>query len=247
MFSSQYSIYYILTIILQVICAIHCIKKGTQQKWIWLIIFIPVAGSLIYLFSEVFTSRDLRQVQSGVGAVLNPHGTLKKLEEQLAFADTFQNRIMLADAELAAGHTQKAIERYESSLEGNFAENEHVLLQLCLAYGATQQWEKVVTVGQKLYKTPQFLRSNAHIAYAQALAHCGRADQAEVEFRKMGGRYANFEARYQYGVFLQQQNRLAEAKQLWQQLAEEDKHLSGTQKRDNRAWTQLAKAALQNI
>ncbi|TAD84981.1 MAG: hypothetical protein EAY75_12100 [Bacteroidetes bacterium] len=247
MLNSEYSIFYIITIALQVVCAIHCVKKGTQQKWIWLIVFLPVAGSLVYLFSEVFTRRDLQHVQLGVGAVLNPSGTIKKLEERLAFADTFQNRMLLADAELAAGHTKKAIARYESSLAGNFSENEHVLLQLCLAYSATEQWEKAVHVGRKVYKTPQFLRSKVHIAFAQALAQYGQLDEAEVEFRKMGGRYANFEARYQYGIFLAQQNRLAEAKQLWQQLTEEDKHLSGTQKRENRAWTQMAKTALQKI
>lgn len=95
--------FYFITIALQAICVLHCVRRGTQQKWIWLIIFLPVIGSLVYIFTEMFSGRDVQKVQSGVGAVFNPSGPIRKLEENLRFSDTFANRTALADAYLAGG------------------------------------------------------------------------------------------------------------------------------------------------
>src|SRR4051794_34999718 len=100
-------------ILMQAICVIHCIRKGNSNNWIWLIIFLPVAGAIAYILSEVVTRSRVEQVQAGVTTVLNPSGKIKKLEQQLKFSDTFNNRVQLADAYLANGHTEKAIALYE--------------------------------------------------------------------------------------------------------------------------------------
>jgi len=131
-FTNNY--FYLITIGLQAICVIHCLRKGRTTNWIWLIVFLPVIGSLIYIFTEIFTSRDIQNVQSGIGSVFNPGASLRRLEENLRFTDTFANRVALADAYLSTGNTDRAIELYESSLTGNFEENEHVLSQLIIAY-----------------------------------------------------------------------------------------------------------------
>ncbi|MCU0334285.1 MAG: hypothetical protein MUF62_04445 [Chitinophagaceae bacterium] len=244
MYFGNYGWMYALTIGLQGFCAWHSFKRGTQQKWIWIIVFLPLVGSVVYLFSEVFSRGDVQQVQAGVSAIINPSGHIKKLQERLRFADTFQNRILLADAYFNAGMLAEAVEIYEYSLQGNFAENEHVLTQLCMAYTSQGQYSKAVEAGRRVAATPQFARSRAHIAYAQALAGNGQAAAAEAEFKKMAGKYANFEARYQYGQFLLQQQRPAEALHIWRQLVEEGAHLSSIEKREAKAWVNAARQAL---
>lgn len=129
-----FSNYYYIVIILQAICVIHCLRKGRQQNWIWLLVFLPLVGCLIYIFTEIFTRREMQNMQLGVSTILNPGGSVRRLEENLRFSDTFANRIALADAYLATGNTDRAIGLYESSLTGNFTENEHVLNQLTIAY-----------------------------------------------------------------------------------------------------------------
>jgi len=67
-FSSPY--FYYVTIGLQAFCAVHCIRKGNQQKWIWIIVFLPLLGGLIYIFSEVLPHRgSLPSVKVDVGAL----------------------------------------------------------------------------------------------------------------------------------------------------------------------------------
>lgn len=241
------STFYIITIILQAICVIHCMRKGNQQKWIWIIVFLPMIGSIIYFFSEIFTGREMRTVQSGVGEMFNPSGSIRKLEDNLRFSDTFNNRIVLADAYLKAGQPAKAASLYESSLTGAFTENEYAISQLILAYYAEKRYADIVAIAPKIYKQPQFPRSKAHILYAMSLANTGRDDMAEQEFLGMKGRFSNFEARYYYALFLQKNNRYEEARKLLRDIVEEIPQLSSVERRYNQQWIGLSKDLLKKI
>jgi hypothetical protein len=153
---------------LQAICAFHAYRNGKLDKWIWLIVFLPVIGCLIYLYKEVLSNRRINTPKINVGAVFNPGGKLKKLEDDVRFTDTFANRIRLADAYLDAGFTDKAVEIYTASLTGAFAGNEHVMAKLIIAYYKQERYAEILPIAKKLYKLPQFPRSQAHLTYALA-------------------------------------------------------------------------------
>jgi hypothetical protein len=233
--------FYGATIVLQGICALHCIRRGTQNKWIWIIILLPLIGSIAYIFTEMFNRHEIRSVQTGVTALFNPTGTLKKMEEDLRFSDTFNNRVVLADAYLRIGQIEKAIELYERSLAGNFAENEYVLTQLLHAKAEVKKYDEVVALGQKLYRLPQFPRSRGHVKYAIALGKIGQPENAEAEFKQMRARFSNFEARYSYGVFLREEGLRAEAGGIFKEIIEEYPQLSAIERRYNREWFQRAR------
>jgi len=239
--------FYIITIILQGICVFHCIRKGNQQNWLWLIIFLPLIGCVIYIFSEILTRNQLRSVSSGVSEIIRPSGSVRKLEENLRFSDTFNNRIALADAYLANGQNRPAIELYESSLTGAFAENEHGIAQLVLAYYREKDYEQVLKLIKKIRHLPQFPGSKTHVLYAISLGYAGQNSLAEEEFLKQKGRFSNFEARYYYSLFLQQNNRSGEARQLLSDMIAEVPQLSSVERRHHREWIGLAKEALKKI
>ena len=239
--------FYYVTIGLQAICAIHCMRKGNINKWLWLIIFLPVVGSLIYIFTEMFTGNELQKVQSGVGAVFNPSGKIKKLEENLRFTDTFANKVALADAYLEAKQTQRAIALYESCLSGNFTTHEYVNMQLINAYADVKQYDNIIAVAKQIYTLPQFMRSRAHMLYAIALSYTGHPEKAEKEFKLLKGRFSNYESRYRYGNFLTRMNRHDEAKKIFEEMLHETSHLNPHEKRDNRMWLDSAREELKKI
>ena len=239
--------FYVITIALQAICVIHCIKKGNQGNWIWLIVFLPLIGCVIYFFSEILTNREMRSMKSVAGEILNPSGSIKKLETNLKFSDTFKNRITLADAYLAAGETDKAIPLYENSLAGAFAENEHAISQLILAYYRAERYSEVLSIAPKIYRQPQFPRSKAHIRYAMSLAYTGENEKAEKEFLGLKGKYSNFEARYYYAIFLQRNLRTPEARQVLSEIIEEIPQLSNVEKRYNREVITLSKDMIRKL
>lgn len=244
-FGNSY-LYYI-PIALQAICVIHCMRKGNQNKWIWIIVFVPVVGALIYIFSEMVSGRQLNDVTSGVSSVFNPGGNIRKLEEQLRFTDTFNNRVALADAYLAAGHTNEAIALYEQSMTGVFTENEHLLKQLIIAYANVGRFADMLPLAQKMYRSPQFAKSKTHILYAIALEQTGNLEQAEKEFKIMNGRFAYFEARYQYALFLLRAGREQEAKQVLEAMINEGGHLSARERRANQLWINNAKDEVRKL
>jgi len=244
MFHSHSYFYYII-IGLDVICILHSIRNGTQNKWMLLIVFAPVIGALVYLFAEVFTRRNRSNLQEGIsGILLTNNARIRRLEENLKFTDTFNNRILLADAYLAAGHTDSAIELYESSLTGAFDENEHVLKQLIIAYFSKGDYARVQPLAKKIYNKPQFARSKAHVYYAISLEKTGNIEQAEQEFKKMKGRFGHFEARLQYGLFLKRTGREQEARQVFLDMVDEAPHLSSRERRDSRTWIGQARSEL---
>ena len=195
---------------------------------------------------EIFNRNSMQQVQSGMGNIIYPAGKIKKLEKQLEFSDTFNNRIMLADAYLSAGNTDKAIQIYETSLTGAFKENEHVLIQLVTAYYQAQRYNDAIKAARKVYKNPAF-NTHGHVLYAMALDKIGESDLAEQEFNTMKGKYSYFEARYQYGLFLVNKSRISEAQKIFNDVVNEFSYLSSFEKRNNRVWYNNAKQELRKV
>lgn len=241
--------YYYIIIGLAIFCGVHSYRRGTLSRWIYWLVFLPFFGSLYYLFSEVLNNN-----RSGLPRAVNyapkktvSGGGIRKLEEQLRFSDTFNNRVNLADAYLANGQTEQAIELYQSSLTGAFAENEHVMQQLIVAYYEAGQYAEILPLAKKLYKTTQFARSKQHLLYAMALENLGRTTEAENEFKTMKGRYSNFEQRYQYGLFLVRAGRDEDAWQIFTDILNEEPHLSSMEKRSNRQWFSKSKDDLRKL
>jgi hypothetical protein len=239
---------YYISIGLQVICVLHCIRKGTQQKWIWLIVFVPYIGSIAYIFSEMLPRRNMGDLQEGLGSLfVSPAARIRRLEQNLSFANTFNNRVLLANAYMMAGRTEEAIELYSTSLTGAFTENEYVINRLIGAYFKTGQYSELIELTKKVYATPGFPRSEAHLYYARALELTGDSAGAEREFKKMKGRFADFQARYQYALFLQREGRDGEAQRMLEDIVKEGPHLSSRERRASYLWIQKSKEELKKV
>ena len=244
-FASGY--YYYIPVALQCFCAFHSYQKGTINKWIYLIVFLPLVGSIIYIYSEIIANRSYRGPKVDIGAIINPGGKIKKLEENLRFTDTFANKIKLADAYLSASYIDKAIVLYETSLVGSFADNEHGLSQLIIAYYKQERYQDVISTTLKINRSQKFARSKAHLLYAMALENTGQTEQAEKEFKLMKGRYSCFEHRYEYSQFLIRANRDEDAHRILTELLDEVPHLSSMERKNGQVCFNKAKQELKAL
>lgn len=235
-----FSSYYIVVLILQAVCVLHSIRRGNQQKWIWIIVFLPLIGSLAYIFTEIVKRRHVSDLQSKVTTLVNPKGRISDLEKQFKFSPTFTNRVALADAYLENGMTERAIELYEQSLEGVFKDNEHVIKQLIHAYYSVNRFEDIVKIAPKVRNGMNFSKTQTNLLYAFALEKTGDLAQLEKEFKAMNHRYTNYEARYRYGDFLLRQNRKEEAALIFYDIMEEGQNMSRREKGDGAIWINKA-------
>lgn len=247
MFFGGGSYYYYIIFALEAFCFIHCIRRGGNQRWLWMIFLMPLIGCLYYIYSEILSNRGIRAPKINVEAVINPGAKIKRLEDEVRFTDTFANRVKLADAYLDAGLTDKALEIYQNSLTGAFAENEHVMAQLIVAYFEKGQYNEIIPIAKKLYKLPQFARSKAHILYAKSLEFTYQEEQAENEFKLMKGRYSYFEPRYEYGLFLTRAGRDDDAWQIFTDMLNEQSHLSPVERKSNKVWFAKAKDEVKKL
>jgi hypothetical protein len=238
-FGSLYS-YYPIVLVLQGFCVWHCIRRGTQNKWVWIIVFLPLVGSLAYIFTEVIQKRHTSSLGDTIGSVVNPGGRIKKLEQNFKFSDTYANRVALADAYLDAKMYDKAIELYESVISGIFDNSEETLKKLIEAYYKTGRIEDVVRVAARLTNTLNFTKSTANFYYARALEQTGHPNEAEAEYKKMNHRFINYQQRYYYAMFLVNQNRSAEAMPVLETIHNEAEHLSNREKGVSSEWINRA-------
>jgi len=120
----------------------------------------------------------------------------------------------------------------------------HVLSQLIVAYFNQEEYADVVATAEKVYGSPKFAKSQAHILYALSLEYLGRLDDAEKEFKLMKGRYSCFEHRYQYGQFLRRAGRDNDADKIFTDILDEATHLSSMGRKNERTWINKAKEEL---
>ncbi|HLP12906.1 MAG TPA: hypothetical protein VK177_13305 [Flavobacteriales bacterium] len=231
-----FSEYYYIVLIIQALCIFHSVRKGNQQRWIYIIIFLPVIGSLIYIFTEVLRKDDVSNLQTGVAKIVNPTGKVKRLERNFQFSNTFANRIALADAYLEIGWHEKAIEMYEPALEGTFAADEHTVKQAIRAYYHVGNFEGIARIAPRISKSPNFSSSDSNLYYAFALEKMGKLAEAEREFKNMEHRFSNYEARYHYGCFLLRLNRKEDALAVFGEVVDEAAHMTWKEKKVGRVW-----------
>ncbi|MDF3027668.1 MAG: hypothetical protein K0S23_1975 [Fluviicola sp.] len=227
---------YFISLILQGFCVFHCMRKGHSNQWLWLIIFLPFIGSLIYLFTIVLTRDKLNSVTSNVNTVVRPHGNLKQLERNLKFSDTFQNRMSLANYYQALGRDEEALALYEQNRHGLFANEPELITAMMRSNYAVNEYEKVNDLAKLVNKHPNFIRSQAHLSYARSLEKLGKYKEAETEYEQFNTRYADFEGKYTYACFLENQQRFMEATQLLDSAIDESRNMGYRGKRNHIFW-----------
>ena len=239
--------YYYLVLVLQAVCVFHCIRKGNSYQWIWLIVFLPAIGGLIYLFSEIITKRDVESVKSNLDTVIRPSGRVRDLEKQVDFSDTFENRIALADAYLENGRYDDAIRLYLADRTGLFETDPHLNLQLIRAFSAIEKYDEVIRSAQLIIRHPDFQKAHEHVLYALALEKTGKLAEAETELASFGGKYSNFEGRYNYGCFLKRNARPSEAKQVFEDIVQSGEKMTRRESAPFRNWIRMAQDELKQL
>jgi len=205
--------HYFLIIALQGFCIYHAIKNRSEYYWFFVIMFLPVIGSIIYLFTQVFNKKDLDVVQNEIVSVINPAKKVRDLQKQLSFADTFQNRVNLANAFLENGDYDTAIQEYEIALNGNY-NDVGVVKKLIEGYFQVKNYDKVIFYAEKIATKSDFKGSRSQFLYGLALEELGISEKAEENLKAIDQRYSNYEERYILAEFFIKKGKPQEAKEI---------------------------------
>jgi len=216
---------------LQAFCLFHAYRNNSDQRWYWLIIFLPVIGCALYLYHHFYSRNNIQNITEGVKGIVNTNYRLEQLEKAYKFSNNLTNRVNLADAYVVYGRYAEAIDLYKECLVGFMTEDPVLRMKLMSAYFYSGDYETAIACGRELESEKTFRDAEEHIGYAWALHHTGRTDEARSRFEFMDRSFTNYKHRIEYCKFLQQTNRLEDLKTKLAELSEEVEHMKGPERR----------------
>lgn len=223
--------YYYFIIALQIFCFYHIYKNRNPYYWVFLILFVPLIGSIIYLFRYVFNSADTKKVQKDITNTINPTKKTKDLERKLQFSDTYANRIELADAYYNNKNFVSAISNYKKSLEDTVQDDLYAQQMLILSYYQLHNYENVVKHSENILNKPEFKGSKQQFCYGMALKELGKMEEAEHQLKQIDKPYSNYTQRLELAKFYLETNKINEGKSLLEEISVESKNMTKPNRR----------------
>ena len=225
---------YYLILAFQAFCIYHLIKNRNDFYWIFLIIFLPVIGCVIYLVTQVYNKRDVNKIQEDITSVLVPSKKVKDLEKQLQFSDTYQNRVNLADAYSEMKEYNKAITEYKIAIEDKDQNNYYIIKKMVVCYYNIEDYQSAIDYAEEINSHAEFPKSRTQFIYGLALEKVGQIEKAEAELRQIDQRYSNYDERLVLAKFLMERNKREEAEEILKEIHTESQHMTSPNKRKYR-------------
>jgi hypothetical protein len=246
MFGLDGSYYYII-LGLQGFCLYHAYRNGTQQKWFYIIFFIPIVGALMYLYENFYSRQNVNNLAEGVKELVYSNYAVSKLEKEVKYSETITNKMNLADAYTERGRYDEALTLYNSCKQGFYENSPELLRKMVLCHFQKKDYTQVTELGAKLENVKSIALTDDKVAYAWALHFTGETDKAEEKFKGMNAKFTNFEARIEFAKFYNELNRPADAKNILNAIIDEFEGMSSYERSAKKSIVRDAKRVLQTI
>lgn len=221
--------YFLVSLVVQVLLLVHCVRTGRNQIWIWVLILGSAAGALAYLIVEIipdlFRSRAAGRAARGVRSAIDPGRTLRELEAAAQRTGDVASRQRYAAELVRQGRAATAVDIYRSALTGLYAEDPDLLYGLAQAqFAAGESAQARATLDSLRAARPGPLPPDAHLLYARALEGEGETSRALDEYAAVAAYYAGAEARLRHASLLAASGRRPEARAVVDALLDHARH-----------------------
>jgi hypothetical protein len=236
-------------VVLMVVCVVHAVRNGNMFPWIYLIVFLPLIGSLIYFVMEIvpglMRSRGVRGARAGFAHTIDPNKNYRQALRAADLVGSVDSKRALAEHYAKRGQSGEAVALYKDIIQGQFADDPALLSGLARAQFAGGDGAGAQATLEHLFTAnPAFISEAVHLIYARALELQGKDQDAAEEYARLVPYFAGEEARARYAAVLDRLGRKDEARALYEQIV---KNLTGAPRRyrvTEREWGDLAKQAL---
>jgi hypothetical protein len=221
---------YYLVVALQSYCIYHAYKNQKPYYWYFLIFFIPVLGSLIYIITQVYNQNDAEKIQDEITSTINSTRKIKDLEKRVGFSDTYTNRIDLADAYVQNKDIPNAILNYKKTLEDTVQEDFYSRQQLVLCNFQLKDYLGVLEHAEVIKNKLEFIGSKQQFCFGLALKELDRLEEAEVQLKQIDRPYSNYAERLELAKIFIETNRQIEGEDLLNEIYTEAQNMIKTNK-----------------
>ncbi len=231
--------------------AVHAVRTGRPMYWIMILILAPFLGSVIYFFAEYLPemrhSTVARKSVRAVSSLVDPNRELR--EARLAFerTPTVDNRSRLAEALLARGDNDEAIEQFQACASGPYASDVKFRRGLARAQlAAGRHAAAAATLETLIADSPRDAGSDATLWLAQALTQVDET-RALAAFEHASHVHNTTETQAAHGIFLASLGRDAQARPLLEGVLHNARVGTPASRELNRVSIDQARAALKVV
>lgn len=204
------------SLLINILLAIHVAKTGRNLYWIMLIIMVPVVGAVAYLVVEVLpdmrNNPSARRTVRAVADRINPERRRQQIADQLAVNNSLENRSSLARESLHLGDFVNAERLFKECLTGPYQTDPNFMLGLAEAQAEQGKFAEARKVLEDLIAAnPDFQSHEGHMLYARCLEAQGDHEAALKEYEVLAAGYPGEEGRWRYAQLLHRCGRGSEA------------------------------------
>ncbi|WP_317930261.1 tetratricopeptide repeat protein [Halioxenophilus sp. WMMB6] len=217
--------FFILSVLIQVALVIHIVKTGRNTTWIWIVVMLPLAGTLAYLILEVLPefshTRAGRSARRKVNSVVNPNRDFNAATRHYAMNDSVENSKRLAEECYSKGLYSDAKTLYQKCLQGPYADDPHFMFGLASCEFQLGNYSITREILDRLIEAnPDYKNQSAHLLYARTLEQLQAIPEALHEYETLYSYFTGPDAAYYFGKFLQSQNQNDRARQIFQAITD---------------------------
>lgn len=230
-------------ILLRIVAIVHFIRRRPDYFWIWVILIHPI-GALVYILMEVIPDAGLLRGSFQVFPRRRRIGELERIVLDNPSAGNYEELGLLY---LDDGNFARARACYDKAISSRtdhvdpFYRRGIAEIELSDFAAAVPDLERTVT------SDPDYDFHRAKGLLAWAYAQTGQADKANAMFREAVRISTISETYYHYALFLESQQRFAEAREWAQKILDKKPTMPGYLKRRERPWFRKASALLSRL
>jgi hypothetical protein len=241
-----------LHILVAIFFAVHAVRHGRANYWLFVLLGFPFLGSVIYFFAEYLPemrySRLGRQAVGAVAAIVDPGRALREARQDFDRTPSVEHRARLADALLDAGQAQDALAHYRACASGHHATDAKMRVGLARAALAAGEPALAAQTLQALFADePERYSGAPALLLAHAHADRGDPEAALGAFDEALQRHNSIETRCDYGLYLARLGRDARARELLDGVLRDARLVDEHARVLNRASLDQARAALRAL
>jgi hypothetical protein len=241
--------YGVILLAIEIGLIVHAARTGRFMPWGFIILFIPLFGSVAYVLIELvpewFRGAQGQQARARVVSTLDPGKRYRELTDALELTDTIANRAALAEECLELGKFDEAERHYDHILALPLGDEPTYTLGKARAqFGLGHAQEAATTLENLRERWPDYQSADGHLLYARVLEAAGRTEEALFEYQAVANYYPGAEAKVRYGLLLDKAGRHAEAKTVLTDVLTQAKHAPHYVRRAQAEWIGLAERAL---
>lgn len=230
--------------LLLVLALVHFIRRRPDNYWLWIILFLPTIGPIVYLFAEAIPDLGLLR---GTFKMFPRRRRIHELEAMIRDNPSAGNFEELADLYMEDGNFQKARECYDRAISSRtdspdpFYRRGVCEIELSDFAAAVPDLERAVA------SKPDYDFYRAGGLLAHAYAQTGQKERAESLFKKVTEISTLSETYLNYASLLASEGRNAEARSWAQKVLDKKPTMPGYLKRRERPWFRKASGMLKRV